>query len=71
MGIIVLKCMVGAILIIAMLIFALMLILTDEFKYTTFVKWTKWSFIISCISAIILFVLEWLIVKFNLPNIVF
>ena len=53
-----------------MLIFSLMLILTDEFKKSTFIKWTKWSLIVSLIAILLLFFLEWAIVKYDLPNFV-
>jgi hypothetical protein len=47
-----------------------MLILTDEFKKETFIKWTKWSVIVSLITIVLLFLLEWAIVKYDLPNFV-
>lgn len=65
-----LKWTLGAILVVAMLIFSLMLILTDEFKKSTFIKWTKWSLIVSLIAILLLFFLEWAIVKYDLPNFV-
>jgi hypothetical protein len=70
MFIIVLKWTLGAVLVVAMLIFSLMLILTDEFKKETFIKWTKWSVIVSLITIVLLFLLEWAIVKYDLPNFV-
>ena len=65
-----LKWTLGAILVVAMLIFSLMLILTDEFKKSTFIKWTTWSLIVSLIAILLLFFLEWAIVKYDLPNFV-